>query len=236
MKSEKLSVRDLWVANDSDWGTRGHFADINTYIIDFLEENHIYEGKLLELGCGFGKTSYTFSQIGYSVTGIDGDLERIERAKLNYPEVDFMTFKIKEKLPFEDNSFDIVFSRSVFQYIEHKLIIDEVRRVLKTDGKIILLENLKFNPVTAIGRAYLKLTKHQYMFYPWNHFTHKEILEVQRQFEDSSTHFFHLLSPICYSKFFKKLYPLIYKLDQKLLKLNFLKKFSWLVLLVGKNR
>ena len=216
--------------------SRGHFTDVNPDIAKYLKQIKRGQGNLLDLGCGLGYMSNTFDKIGFCVVGLDGDSKRIPEAKLKYPNIDFRFHKIETTLPFEDNSFDVVFSRSVFQYIEHEPIIKECKRVLKKDGSIIILENLKNNPITRIGRAYLKLTKHNYKYYPWNHFTLSEISKVKDEFQNSSLHFYHVLSPLAYFKIFKKFYPILFSLDQKLLRLPFLRNFAWLVLLTGKNK
>ncbi|MCF7560367.1 class I SAM-dependent methyltransferase [Sabulilitoribacter multivorans] len=213
---------------------RRHYTDINPYISEYLRSNMI-QGNLLDLGCGMGYMSNAFDKIGFCVTGLDGDNQRVLKAKLKYPSINFICYKITSYLPFEDNSFDVIFSRSVFQYIDHEHIIRECKRVLKKDGHIIMLENLKNNPITRFGRATLKLTNYDFQSYPWNHFTVSEIFDIKNQFQNPSLHFFHFLSPLCYLKVFNKLYPLFFRLDQKLLAIKFMRNFAWLVLLMGKN-
>ena len=231
----EVDIDKLWSADLDGRQERTHYNDIHPVIREYLNTHHS-EGSLLDLGCGYGQLSNIFDKIGFTVTAIDGDLDRIEEAKLTYPGIDFEHHKIESRLPFEDDSFDVLFSRSVFQYLDHDLILKECKRVLKKDGSIILLENLKNNPVTRIGRAYLKLTKYTYQSFPWNHFTLPEISKVSTTFENSSLHYYHLLSPLSYSKIFKKYYPLLFRIDQRLLRVKVLRNFAWLVLLTAKNK
>ncbi len=235
MRYSDLDKRKLWTESLEDQSKRNHFNDINPLILEYLQTNRC-QGTLLDLGCGSGHMSNLFNEIGFRVTGVDGDYKRIEKAKSKYSGIDFKCYTIKSTLPFEDNSFDVLFSRSVFQYFEHESILKECKRILKKNGSIIMFENLRNNPITRIGRAYLKLTNHKYHSYPWNHFTLSEISKLSEDFENSSLHFFHLLSPLSFLKVFKKYYPVLFRIDQKLLRMKFLRNFAWLVLFTAKNK
>jgi len=234
-KYSDSELNEIWNKNLVGWGSKTYFAAIIPYISKFIQNNNC-SGSLLDLGCGYGHKSIVFNKIGFCVTGMDSDYERISKAKLEYPNINFYCHKIVSTLPFEDNSFDAIFSCSVFQYIEHESILKECRRVLKNDGCIIMVENLKSNPITRIGRAYLKLIKHNYQSYPWNHFTLSEISNVRDEFQNSSLDVFHFLSPLSHLKFFKTHYQSLFRFDQKLLKIKFLKNYAWLVLLTGINK
>lgn len=199
-----INIKYLDLDNEKSWGDkiesqqgRNHFYDVNPFIREYLK-TIMCRGALLDLGCGYGQISNIFNEIGFNVTGIDGDSQRISEAKLKYPKIDFMCYNIKDILPFEDNSFDVLFTCSVFQYLEHETILKECKRVLKDGGSIIMLENLKNNPITRLGRAYLKITNHNYHSYPWNHFTVSEIIKISKDFQSTSLNFFHVLSPLTF--------------------------------------
>ena len=208
---------------------------ITPYISRYIIENHNCKGTLLDIGCSDGTITSVFDNIGFEVTGIDSDAKRVNEAKSANPDIDFKCFTFKDRLPFEDNSFDVIFSCSVFQYLEHTAVLNECKRVLKKEGSIILIENLKNNPITRSGRAYLKLTRHKYHSYPWNHFTLRNLRELKSEFKYIEVRTFHLFSPIIYLKFLRWLTPLTVKLDSKLLKIASLKHFAWLALFTGKN-
>ena len=211
-----------------------HYSVLNPEIFQYLQGDH--NGQLLDLGSGRGEMADLFKEKGFQVTGIDADAERIEKSKKLYPEIEFIHFIVDAKLPFEDESFDVVFSRSFFQYVDHDAILQECNRILRKGGKLILLENLKNNPFTRMGRIVLKISGHNYHSYPWNHFTRSEILGVQKNFDNSSVHFYHLLSPLTYVSTLEKLYPILHKIDGKLLKFKPFKRFAWLVLLTGQKK
>lgn len=106
-----------------------HFLKNNeiSIIQSFLPSKN---SKILEIGGGNGYQSNIFNSLGYFVTSVD-----IEPKNPQYFEVQ----KIKsEKLDFNDNEFDIVFSSNVVAHVENKAIFfKEIKRVLKDDGVMI---------------------------------------------------------------------------------------------------
>jgi len=96
------------------------------------------ECKALDLGCGDGYWSEKLKAKGYEVVSVDQERE--------YPNVDsdhsynpMVPADINKKLPFPDNSFDLVWCSEVIEHLkEHRLAIAEIRRVLKPGGTHIL--------------------------------------------------------------------------------------------------
>jgi ubiquinone/menaquinone biosynthesis C-methylase UbiE len=55
-------------------------------------------------------------------------------------------------LPYRDNTFDVVFCRSVLQYVEMEQAILEIRRVLKPEGSGLIVANMAGNPFVNFYR------------------------------------------------------------------------------------
>lgn len=98
--------------------------------------------RILDLGCGSGRDLRYFAQRGFRVIGIDYSPRLVElaRAYSKQPVVvgDFSS------LPFEDNSFDAVWSIGSLLHVPRSSILSvlsEVRRVLKDDA--LLLTSVK---------------------------------------------------------------------------------------------
>jgi len=233
-KMDNKKKDQLWRDFYQGWGKQTYFDDFISPLSQFISTNKC-QGALLDLGCGDGNKSYIFEKLGFDVTGIDASSTCIEQAKNKCPTSHFVCKKLQDKLPFPDNTFDVIFSFSVFQYIDHESILKECRRVLKHNGHIILIENLKNNPITKLGRRYLKLKKFPYQSYPWNHFTKNEIIELKNIFCNVNIKYFHLLTPLAQIKLFKNLYPFLHYLDKKLLKIKLLEHLSWMVIFTGQN-
>lgn len=99
--------------------------------------------KLLDVGCGDGTYVKEFSRWITDVYGI----EREVRKKINKKEEKDYNIWHNQKLdfnksilPYEDNTFDFVFSKSVIEHVyntDH--FLSEIRRVLKPGGKVLIL-------------------------------------------------------------------------------------------------
>lgn len=122
--------------------------------IQILKENEKNENlNFLDFGCGDGNTSLYFMQYFPFSTynGIDISSESIEVAKTkSLKNTNFQIFNGLH-IPFEDNSFDVVFTACVFHHIDFKLhenLLLEIKRVLKPGGKFYIFEHNPWNPVT----------------------------------------------------------------------------------------
>lgn len=105
---------------------------------------------ILDIGCGAGvDTIIAALRVGASgsVTGIDLVPEMLARAIENarLAGVDNVTFQESsaERLPFSDNSFDVVISNGVFNLVVDKVkALGEVYRVLKPGGRFMLADQV----------------------------------------------------------------------------------------------
>lgn len=112
----------------------------------YISENYFYKiengqracfGRLLDVGSGKGNHLVAFKRCNYQVAGLDKRRECIEVLK------DFIIKECdieKERFPYEDNSFDWVFSKSVLEHVFNTdNMICEIRRVLKPGGRTVLI-------------------------------------------------------------------------------------------------
>lgn len=91
--------------------------------------------KLLDVGCGRGEMFNAFSEFGIDCYGVDG---AYSAAKAN-AKVELLDIS-KETFTYEDNSFDVVFLKSVIEHIlDPSFMLFEIHRVLKPGGKFIVL-------------------------------------------------------------------------------------------------
>jgi len=105
---------------------------------------HLYEkfkmdnySNLLEIGCGRGELLGEFNALGLEVLGTDLSSESQKFNKT----IEIKTCNIEtEKLPYADNSFGIVFSKSLLEHLENPSnYMNEAYRVLKPGGIILTL-------------------------------------------------------------------------------------------------
>jgi SAM-dependent methyltransferase len=111
----------------------------------------INEGiAVLDIGCGVGvDTILAAMMTGPSgkAAGVDIVPEMLQRAEENLKMTDLKNVIFKkasgEKLPFEDNSFDVVISNSVINLIPDKLgTLKESMRVLKPGGRLMIADQI----------------------------------------------------------------------------------------------
>ena len=109
----------------------------------------------LEIGCGSGPVSKHISKkYKLKVVGTDVDNDQIKLAKENSEDITFMVADATN-LPFEDRSFDIVLSINVLHHIYNWMdALNEINRVLKNGGYLILAELLYTKWTQKIGRLY----------------------------------------------------------------------------------
>jgi len=112
----------------------------------YLAEKWKTEGvsTILDLGSGLGRHAIFFAKKGFEVTAMDLSDYGVEHLK-RWAEREGCKIKIDTgdilKLPYEDNTFDCVFSYHVIFHTDSTgiiRIIDEIKRVLKPHGKIFL--------------------------------------------------------------------------------------------------
>lgn len=108
--------------------------------------------RVLDFGCGIGATEVIMRERmpRARLDGVDPSPESIKTAQSqNVPEA---TFQVCAglPLPFEDSTFDAVYSNGTFHHIdhaEHPAIFAEVARVLRPGGHAFIFENNPFNPL-----------------------------------------------------------------------------------------
>lgn len=106
-------------------------------ILDFLNDDS--EAKILDLGCDLGSWSIKLKEKINSkqVYGIDIIDQRLKEAQRKG--VIIKKANLNEKIPFEDNFFDIVHADQVIKHIAYlDRFISEIYRVLKPGGYIII--------------------------------------------------------------------------------------------------
>ncbi len=97
--------------------------------------------KMLEVGVGAGIDHLQWARAGLNCHGVDLTDEAIETTRRGL-EVHGLSSQLQrvdaETLPFEDNSFDLVYSWGVIHHSENpQKIISEIHRVLRTGGTFI---------------------------------------------------------------------------------------------------
>lgn len=114
-----------------------HFDRI--LLSSFVVEN-IYNGTLIDLGCGPGQTTKYLSDLGCTdLLGVDISPGMVDIARSGHPMLNFETADIL-RLQFSDSSFGsaIAFYAIVhFNYEQLTIAFQEIKRILKNDGQFL---------------------------------------------------------------------------------------------------
>ena len=112
--------------------------------------------RILDIGCGTGTFLAACLATGLSVqaTGLDLSYNMVRNATLKADAIQFDSSLISfavgdaEHLPFESGYFDMVTSSNSFHHYPHQLqAVREMRRVLKADGQLIIVDGHRDDPL-----------------------------------------------------------------------------------------
>jgi ubiquinone/menaquinone biosynthesis C-methylase UbiE len=206
-----------------------NFNEIIELIRDYLQQSKI----VLDAGCGKGRYFEYFKNS--FVVGLDIDRSSLRlinntgailQADVTY-------------LPFKSNCFDLVFSRSVLEYVKRpKDAINEFKRVLKPNGYLIFSVPTKYSLFSIYRKILIKMN-HYYGPEPVFLFTSKDIRKVLNQnFEVKLLTGYDIYFPrYVFSRYVvsDKINKFLFKLERKLPKW-FLRNFAWEIVCVARKR
>ena len=104
---------------------------------------NLYFKSILEIGCGTGKNTSFFSQIGQKVHAVDFSQGMIEiaRKKVQAENVRSSMMDITQKWNFENQAFDLIVCNLVLEHIENlSFVFSEASRTLKENGRFFINE------------------------------------------------------------------------------------------------
>jgi ubiquinone/menaquinone biosynthesis C-methylase UbiE len=153
----KTQVHDFWEANPCgakfaqiEIGSAEFFAQVEQH--RYKTEWHIPEvinferwrGRdVLEVGCGLGTEAVRFARAGARYTGVDLTERSIQLVSRRFEQEGLcaaLRVADAEALPFDDESFDAVYSHGVLHHTpDTQKAIDEVYRVLRPGGTAMVM-------------------------------------------------------------------------------------------------
>jgi SAM-dependent methyltransferase len=102
--------------------------------------NLIPRGKALDLGCGIGQYTKYLMDKGFDVISSDISSEALNVLSEHIENAKTIELDMSKKLPFEDNTFDLVFANLSIHYFDSATtvkVLKEIKRVIKNDGYFI---------------------------------------------------------------------------------------------------
>ncbi len=112
------------------------------WIDEFLPLLGTPAGESLDLGCGMGSDMLRYAELGWRPTGVDLSTRAVEHVRqLGF---DALQADLSRRLPFEDQRFELVTGRCSLHFLppaETRALFGEIRRVLKTGGRLLFIVN-----------------------------------------------------------------------------------------------
>lgn len=124
------------------------------------------QSVLLDFGCGSGRYVQELRDHGYQAYGCDIEMKKEENVDTDAMLKNSLIRKVDIKnyvLPFEDNTFDLIFSDQVFEHVRnYPETLTEISRVLKPTGSCLhifpsrykMIESHVFIPFSSAIKSY----------------------------------------------------------------------------------
>ena len=150
-----------WVAHYADPEPRSlsgqHLISRQRFALEMVEAATPPFSRILDAGCGSGVMAAKLIQRGYAVWGIDLAEPMIRHARQLCGSARFGVGDI-ERIPFPDNTFDVVGSVGVIEYLESdEQALHEIWRVLRPGGEAVIAISNGRSPLLRLDVVVLKV-------------------------------------------------------------------------------
>ncbi|MCX6807932.1 MAG: class I SAM-dependent methyltransferase [Patescibacteria group bacterium] len=134
-------------------------ADFFPYFLKQIGE--VKNEKILEIGSGPGFLSCWLTRLGANVQGIDVSENFVDIAVKTAKQNNLSNnvhFQVAtaEKLPFENESFDIIVGNQILHHLEIPAASKEIYRVLKSGGRAVFCEPIGFSKKMERFKSWVK--------------------------------------------------------------------------------
>jgi ubiquinone/menaquinone biosynthesis C-methylase UbiE len=122
------------------------------YYFSFIKK--LKKNKLLEIGAGTGENTFRLIKMKFDVCVTDISAKSVELMIQKYSKYKNFSSKVAdmEKLPFKNESFDVICSAGSLSYGDNNRVMNEIYRVLKFGGKAVFVDTLNNNPIYRFNR------------------------------------------------------------------------------------
>ena len=162
--SRKLAIADAFSRAAHKYDAHAQFQrDVGHQLIELMPEQ--LDGlKVLDIGCGTGYFSELLADKGAIVTSADLSEKMLQQAKERCSEkVSVYQIADAEALPFDDNSFDMVFSSLALQWCRDLSVpLKELQRVTKQGGAVYF-STLADGSLYELKQAWAKIDSYQHV-------------------------------------------------------------------------
>lgn len=139
MNDPKLYWNKQYMANDNKRVTYDLWLDKYEHIL-----NASTDTSIIDLGCGLGNDTIYLYERRYNIISCDYSEEALKKLELFMEKPVTRLFDMKDGLPFESESAKVIIADLALHYFswdETRKIVNEIKRVLKEDGFLLVRVN-----------------------------------------------------------------------------------------------
>lgn len=140
---------------EGDTPDAAYYHERRRLVLSFLGDRT--GGRLLDAGCGPGVMTDVLLARGFEYDGIDLSEAMVAAARDRFRDDARARFQVADvcDLPFEDDSFEVVLSLGVLEYVSDlDRALDEIARVVRPDGVYVLSMLNRRSPYRTVERIF----------------------------------------------------------------------------------
>ena len=213
------------------------------------------EKRILEIGSGLGETAVYFALKGAIVTATDLSPEMCNSvrklAKQYNTKVETIILKADDFAPLQHRRFDIIYISNTLHHVNIKKTMTSILPLLSQNGMFISWDPIKYNPIINVYRKIATNVRTP----DEKPFSKDDINYVASFFKKVDVEYFWFTSLLIFilmfltgnnpnkQRFWKQvvidsqkwagLHKLLEKADKQLMKISFLRKYCWNVVILG---
>lgn len=163
-----MDFKDYWNKEHKKW--INNEIKIDDWLDKYQDIIINIKSKILDLGCGLGNDSLYLKRLNKEVIAVDYSKEALDFVSKNIPGIETLELDISNKLPFNDNEFELIIADLSLHYFSSDTtikIMKEIKRILK-DGGILLARVNSINDINFGSNQGIKLENNYYFVNGYN--------------------------------------------------------------------
>ncbi len=148
MDDNKLKIDNFFDKNSNEYSNENYNKDLNKFmlirletIIDFVKKNFENKNiKILDLGCGSGEVTLALAKLGYRGDALDNSRGMLDicMKKLSGHNWNFILNEA-QNTNLKNDSYDLIIASGLIEYYpDDNILLNEITRLLKKDGHLII--------------------------------------------------------------------------------------------------
>ena len=161
MNDRKVASREYYDKLAPNYDQHSHARHLEALYAELIETADGWGvSSVLDVGCGTGSLLELLRRRGVKVAGADISPRMIERARKRLGEDVDLRVADSEGLPWEDASFSLVVCvGSLHHYPNPLKALSEMRRVLRSDGHVMIVDPTLPPVVRQLANAFIRFSR-----------------------------------------------------------------------------